>query len=130
MTILQRPSPYQRSPLQQTMTLHAEISKAVEAWLLKHGKNRCTMNNGLGDLVELYLKHNPFKTEEQAMKAISDALRKNRGIIQLYTQKGCIMRCLGAPTSRSSEVAKQSNNTNNPIKVIIKFFPNFSYISA
>ena len=71
------------------------------------------MNNGKGDLVKLYLKHNPLKTEEQAKSAISKALLKNRGIIQPHTQKGCITRCLGDPTSRSSEVAKQSNKTNN-----------------
>jgi hypothetical protein len=98
------------------MTLHAEISKAVEAWLLKHGKNRCTMNNGKGDLVKLYLKHNPLKTEEQAKSAISDAVLKERGIIQpQIPQKGRITRSFGAPTSKSSEVMKQYNKTNNPL---------------
>ena len=98
------------------MTLPKVITNAVSAWHDQNGDVPCTADNGKIELMELFRRLFPRKTNVQADFAIKYQVRRVRAIIQPEsTRNQFVKKVIGDPTSESSTEMKLRNAISNPI---------------
>ena len=99
------------------MTLPDEFRNAVREWCDSHESVSCTQFNGRTELVTIYLRLFPRKSEKQAKKAVSDAVRTIRPIIApQFTHVGLKRKEVGALTAHHASEIKLINDVKNPIQ--------------
>jgi hypothetical protein len=92
------------------MTLNSTFGKACAEWVAANPGSWCLDHNGRRKLSRLYLWCYPQKTKTQANRAVSDQVRKIRGIVRPKLS----FRPLGAPTSQHPSNIAAVNATGNP----------------
>ncbi len=98
------------------MTLPDEFTNAVREWWESYGEVACTRSNGRTELMAIYLRLLPGKSEDQAYSAVTKAVRTRRGIIAPEsTRTGLKRKAVGAHTSAHPSEMKLSNEIHNPI---------------
>ena len=98
--------------------LDYRIKQAVELWYQQHGNVECTMHNGRGLLLEIYLQHTIGKTRKQAQNSLSTLLRTIRPIIAPEKTIRFLIAArqeVGDLTYIHSSKWKAHNAINNPI---------------
>jgi len=99
-----------------TMTHPEVFTIAIAVWVAANPDSPCTMNNGKRNLMKTFRDCCPNKSTKQADRAVVDAVRINRGIIEpKKTPNQFDQKELGEKTSVNPVEKKKRNDINNPI---------------